>query len=186
MAISYKKYIDSAVLLGVELAVIRAVAKVEGNGIGMIEGKPIILYEPHVFFKQLREINIKPVVSDICYPVWGSKPYPKGQKAQWERLERAIKINRQAALKSASWGMFQVMGYNFRSCGCGSLQAFVNAMYEGEDKHLELFINYIRNEKLDDELKNKDWRGFAAQYNGKYYYKNNYDVKLKKAYQLFS
>ncbi len=78
--------------------------------------------------------------------------------------------------------MFQVMGYNYLSTGCWTLGEFVSAMYKGEDMQLNLFVSYIKNNHLDDELRFKDWKGFARQYNGKYYYKNNYDVKLKNAY----
>lgn len=184
--ISEQQFKDSALKLNVEVAAVKAVAQIEGGGIGLQGGKPIILFEPHVFFKLQRDAGFVPAISDICYPVWGSKPYPKGQQAQWDRMERAAKINRDLALQSASWGMFQCMGYNFRATGCKTLQEFVNAMYSSEDKQLDLFVNYILNEHLDDELRNKDWKGFARQYNGKYYFKNSYDVKLKNAYLKYS
>ena len=183
--ITEDQFIDSAKMLKVEPAIIKAVAQVEGGRNGISNGRPIILFEPHVFLKQLREVKITPVVSDICYPVWGTNPYPAGQGAQWERMERATKINRTAALQSASWGMFQIMGYNWAKTGCVSLQAFVNAMYESEGKQLELFVNYIKRTNLDDELQNRDWKGFARQYNGALYYKNEYDVKLRSAYYKF-
>lgn len=183
--ITEKQFKDSAAKLTVETAAIKAVSKIEGGGIGLLNGSPIILFEPHVFYKLQREASLTPIISDICYPVWGSKPYPKGQAAQWERMEQATKINRNIALQSASWGMFQCMGYNYKLTGCKTLQEFVNAMYESEDKQLELFVNYILNTHLDDELRNKDWKGFARQYNGKYYFKNSYDLKLKNAYESF-
>ena len=53
------------------------------------------------------------------------------------------------------------MGFNYKMCGCSTIQEFVNGMYESEDKQLELFTNYIINSHLDDELRNLDWHGFA-------------------------
>jgi hypothetical protein len=186
MPITDKQFRASAKVLGVEVAAIKAVAKVEGGGTGIIAGKPVILFEPHIFYKLQRQAGIKPVISKICYPIWKTYPYPKGQQAQWDRMDQASKINRSIALQSASWGLFQIMGYHFKTTGCKTLQQFINAMHESEDKHLELFVNYINNSNLDDELRLKDWKGFARQYNGALYYKNAYDTKLKKAYESFS
>lgn len=186
MPISQEQFIESADTLGVSVAAVKAVASVEGGGIGMLNGKPIIRFEPHVFYKQLRSLGIKPVISDICYPVWNSKERSRTQKEQWDRLSRASKINATAAVKSASWGMFQCMGFNYKTTGCKTIAEFVKAMSKGEDEQLRLFMNYIKNSMLDDELRNRDWKGFAKQYNGALYYKNSYDKKLAKAYLSFS
>jgi hypothetical protein len=58
-------------------------------------------------------------------------------------------------------------------------------MYKSEDKQLELFVTYLKNSELDDELRLKDWRLFAAGYNGRYYWKNDYHNKLEKAYKSY-
>jgi hypothetical protein len=171
--ITDQQYKDSADMIGCDVAAIKAVDKVESGGAGIIDGQPVILFEPHVFWKQLRILDIDPIMSDICYPVWGTRPYPKGQTAQHERLDRAAKINREAALKSCSWGRFQIMGFNWGMCKCTSLQQFINAIFKSEDEHLRLFINYIKSAYLDDELRNKDWKGFARGYNGRYMRKTN-------------
>jgi hypothetical protein len=186
MAISNIQFADTANELSVPIATVKAVAKVEGGGVGIIEGKPVILFEPHIFFKELRREGIAPVISDICYPVWGTKPYPRGQEAQWLRLDRASKISRTAALKSCSWGMFQILGQNYKLAGCKTLQEFVNRMFKSEDEHLVLFMNYIKNTYIDDELRARDWKGFARSYNGPLYAKNAYDKKLKAAYESFA
>lgn len=191
--ISENQYKKSAEKIGCEVAAVKAVAAVESNGSGFqSDGTPTILFEPHIFWKQLKAKGINPEellkkdpsFSDILYPVWGSKPYGK-YSAQANRLERAVKINREAALMSASYGLFQIMGFNWKLCGVSSLQDFINAMYKNEDSHLDMFDDYIVNSGLNDELKNLDWKGFAASYNGPLYRKNQYDVKLKNAYNKF-
>jgi hypothetical protein len=184
--ITEQAFNDSAALLNVSVASIKAVAKIEGGGQGIIDGKPVILFEPHCFFRELVKAGVKPVLSDICYERWGERPYPSGQKAQWERLERAIIINREAALKSASWGLFQILGSNYKAAGCATIQDFVNQMYKGEDNQLQLFCKYIKSVGLDEELRLKDWRLFAQGYNGKLYWKNNYDKKLQQAFESFA
>lgn len=191
--ISEQQFIDSAAALGCDLAAIKAVAQVESGGSGIINDRPVILFEPHVFYRELKTRNITPVLSDICYPVWGTHPYPKGQDAQYERLDRAAKIHREAALCSASWGKFQILASHYKECGCLSLQQFINNMYVSEDKHLEMFCHYVISEGLDDELRAfsipsliiKASRQFASVYNGKYYFKHNYDGKLRLAYLKF-
>ena len=185
--ISEKQFVESATSLRVEPAAIKAVAEVESSGEGFLaDGKPKILFEPHIFWKQLREKGIDPNLfmeenPDILYPKWKSGAYGPVSR-QHDRLERAAKINREAALLSASWGKFQIMGFNWKLCGVTSLQEFINGMYESEDGHLRLFTTYIKNTFLDDELRGHDWAGFARGYNGPLYQKNRYDVKLRTAY----
>lgn len=189
--ISDKQFGNSALQLNVEVPAIKAVAEVESSGQGFLaDGQPKILFEPHIFWKQLRARGINPALfmeenSDILYPKWRPGAYGPVSK-QHERLERAAKINRPAALESASWGKFQIMGFNWKVCGCESLQDFINAMYRSEDDHLRLFTAYIKALHLDDELRGHDWAGFALSYNGPLYRRNNYHLKLKAAYEKFS
>lgn len=188
--ITDKQYKESAKFLDIDVAAIKAVAEVESSGEGfMSDGKtPKILFEPHIFWKQLRKAGIDPTTikgaSDILYPVQGSKPYGK-YSIQHDKLARAAKIHRAAALMSASWGKFQIMGFNWWQCGYENLQAFINAMYRSEDDHLKAFVAYIKESMLDDELRNRDWKSFARQYNGPLYWKNRYDTKLEAAYKKF-
>lgn len=192
--ISEQAFSDNAAIIGCDVAAIKAVSQVESGGSGFLTtGEPTILFEPHIFWKQLRLLNIdpnkilfeNPEYSDILYSVWGSKPYGK-MSAQHARLAKAATINRDAALKSASWGKFQIMGFNYAACGCLTLQDFINEMFKSEDDHLACFTAYIKASHLDDELINLDWKGFARGYNGPSYTKNNYDRKLAIAYNSFS
>jgi len=180
--ITEQGFTDSAARIGCTVAAIKAVAEVES-------GAPVILFEPHIFWKRLKAHGVNPAsiagAADILYPTWKPGAYGPSSK-QHGRLERAAAIHRDAALESASWGKFQILGMNWRSCGVESLQAFINAMYQSEDEHLKLFTGYIIRTGLDDELRELDWKGFARAYNGPLYWKNQYDVKLKKAYVKFT
>jgi hypothetical protein len=190
MTLSIQHYKTAAQRLKCEVAAIMAVDSVESNGGGMLDGKPIILFEPHIFWKELKRVGINPANhiathSDMLYPVWGTKAYPKGQAAQQARLARAVAINREAALRSCSWGRFQICGFNWSATGSQSLQDFINRMYQGDDEHLEMFVTYIDKANLEDELQNLDWKGFARGYNGPLYARNRYDTKLFIAYKKF-
>ncbi len=189
--ITEKKFSESASRLGCDLAAIKAVAEVESGGNGFLStGEPTILFEPHLFWQQLIKVGINPKLyvkgnEDILYPVWKSGHYGKVSE-QHNRLERASKINREAALKSASWGKFQILGKNHRLAGYEQLQDFINAMYKSEDEHLTAFVGFVQNNFLADELREHDWKGFAYGYNGAAYRKNKYDEKLAAAYKKYS
>ena len=177
--------------LGCETAAVMAVSTVESNGNGFLSnGQPKILFEGHVFWKELLKAGVNPENirmgnEDILYPVWNLvavRPFYKMN--QYQRLEKAKAINGEAALRSASWGAFQIMGFNYGACSFSSVNDFVAAQAD-EFSQLQCFTNYILKRHLNVNLKNLDWAGFALAYNGKEYRKNNYDGKLKNAYDKF-
>lgn len=181
-----------ALLLDCETAALRAVQEVESGGRqGFVApGKPTILFEGHIFWAQLKKHGIDPVQyaaqnSDILYPKWNKKYYCGGLK-EYDRLERARAIDREAADASASWGMFQVMGFNFADCGEKSVESFVGAMQQSARSQLKLFVRFIYRGKLLPALQRKEWATFARYYNGPQYAQNHYDVKLANAYLKYS
>ncbi len=145
----------------------------------MPTGEPKILFERHIFSKRTNGLFDK-TNPGISNPVAGGYG---ASASQHKRLQEAVILNRNAALMSASWGRFQVMGFNYALAGFNSLQEFVTAMYKGEREHLFAFVNYILNTSLGDELREKRWSDFARKYNGPDYKKNNYDVKMAEAYK---
>lgn len=182
-------YINAAFILNIEVACIKAVTEVESSGEGFLNGHPKVLFEPHIFWKELRFRGIDPNAhlegnTDILYIEWGSKPYGKYSE-QWGRLERARAINEDAANSSASWGMFQILGKYFFQAGYMALHEFVSDMEKSEAQHLTAFCNLVKYRNLDDELRNKLWAQFAKAYNGQQYKKNAYHIKLEKAYNKY-
>jgi len=93
--------------IGVEPCALQAVCEVEAAGNGFLpDGRPKILFEGHIFWKELKKAGLDPnqyaaANPDILYPKW-TKAYYKGGVREYDRLEWAKKINREAALKSAS------------------------------------------------------------------------------------
>ena len=185
-------YDRAAMLLDCEPAALKAVQKVETGGKGgfLPSGRPTILFEGHIFWQQLRTRGIDPRgVSngneDILYPKW-TKSHYKGGEAEYERLLRAHRINEDAANASASWGMFQIMGFNHAACGEPSVASFVSSMSQSECRQLLLSVRFIRgNKAMLAALQVKDWKAFARFYNGPAYAQNRYDEKLLSAYRSF-
>lgn len=184
-------YNHAAELLGVDVATIKAVLEVEtGNRGGFVaEGKPTILFEGHIFWKQLKLRGVDPIKhqkgnEDILYPKWTRTHYKGGLK-EYNRLEKAALIHREAALSSASWGIAQIMGFNYKVCGCQSVGEFVEKMSESEGKQLELFVQFLKGNRWDVYLRNLDWKEFARHYNGPGYAQNRYDQRLARAYTKY-
>lgn len=170
--------------LQVEVAAIKAVAHVESRGDGFFSnGKPKILFEAHIFSSKTGH-KYDDSYSNISSRRWNRKLYKWGEK-EYERLNEAIKLDKVAALKSASWGKFQVMGFNAELCGWTDVETFVDDMYKGEAEHLKAFAGFITANKLAKYLQIKDWAKFARAYNGPAYAQNKYDKKMKEAYEKY-
>lgn len=187
-----KEFELSSISLNCEVPAIQAVAEVESRGGGFIGGQPKILFEGHVFWRRLKAYGLDPnklrtnESRDILYPKWTRRWYLGGVKEHY-RLQEAVAIHREAALESASWGMFQIMGYHWRHLGYNSLQHFVNDMYESEAKHLEAFVRFIKADSvLLRAIREKDWARFARRYNGAGYLVNRYHIKMANAYKKYA
>lgn len=178
-------------LLDVETAALKAVKEVETGGRGgfFAPGKPAILFEGHIFWNQLKKHGIDPVQhlegnENILYPKW-EKGHYKGGLGEYERLEKARIIHHEAADASASWGMFQVMGFNYAACDEKSVSSFVQAMTESEQRQLILAGRFIKKSGMLPALQTRNWAEFAKRYNGPAYAQNKYDEKLAAAYQKY-
>lgn len=166
-----------------ETAVIKAVAQVESAGDGFLsDGRVKILFERHKFHKYT-DGQYDTDHPDISNPKAGG--YGAGGEHQNARFSEAFTLDPEAAMKSASWGKFQIMGFNHKAAGFETVGEFVDALKVSEDEQLKAFVKLIKMWGLSQELKNHDWAGFARQYNGGDYKKNAYDTKLAAAYEKF-
>ena len=178
---------------GIHPAALLAVKLIEsGTKSGFLDsGKPQILFEGHVFYKYLKA-NVKSLdmnklcaqYPNIVYPKWDKSKYFGGEK-EWTRLEQARKINMKYANYAASWGMFQVMGFNYKTCGCKSIDEFVEKMCTSQEQQLLLTLNFLKNSNLIVPLQKRQWATFAKCYNGPGFAQNKYHIKLQAAYNNY-
>lgn len=177
----------AAIKLGCEVAAIKAVAETESGSTGSFfrfpewDVVPAILYERH-YFHQLTD-----GIYDESHPDLSSSSAGNYGKysAQYRKLIRAYQLAPEAALKSASWGKFQIMGRWHEQAGHDSVETFVKAISTSEKSHLAAFVNFIKaNRKLTKAVVDKDWLGFALVYNGPR--QDGYDQRMKKAYERLS
>ena len=178
---------------GVEPAVILAIQSIESGGNGFLsDGRPKILFEGHIFWKQLEKAGKNPSSlqtgnEDIIYPKWVRTHYVGGA-GEYDRLERAKKIDKLAALMSASWGEFQIMGFNHATVGYSDVESFVDAMHAPGSNQLSAVMEFLKKKNLIRHVQgsSKDWAALAKGYNGPGYAQNKYDVKLAAAYDRYS
>jgi len=180
---------EAAQAIGVTEAHLRTVMEVECNGHGFdAAGRPEILFEPHKFWANLGNTAKRQMAyqQGLAYPKWGMKPYPKTQDGRYAQIEAACQIDETAALKSASWGLGQIMGSEFDECGYDSPQAMVQAFCESERNQAFGMAYLIKYRGLDKQMLEFPeigaCRSFALHYNGGGYEKNRYHTKLHDAY----
>lgn len=173
---------EAAKDLKVSEALIRAVVAVESNGSGFLpNGRCRILFEPHIF-SRLTGHRYDSTEPDISRKGWSPSFTYGSFDRQWDRLQTAVRLDAEAGYQSASWGLFQILGTNYRACGFKKVGDFVIAMDRHERDQLKAFIAFLRHNRLDIPLKNQDWATFARGYNGAGYAKHYYDLRLKEAF----
>ncbi|QUS34931.1 N-acetylmuramidase family protein [Falsirhodobacter algicola] len=168
-------------LIGVGEDELHAVIDVETAGGGFDrQGRPRMLFEPHIFWRELPEAKRRSAErAGLAYARWGEAPYPADS---YPRLEMAMLLDSRAALRSASWGLGQIMGFNHKAAGYDTVQGMVAAFMDDEAAQLEGMVCFIRSEGLDDELRRHDWSAFARGYNGAGYATHGYHTRLAAAY----
>lgn len=183
-----KKDVDDVALqLGVSPASVRAVCLVESSGGGFLpDGRAKIRFEGHIFWKELLRRSIPPEPIALKNPTLCFKDYTRQHyrdpAGEWERLISARAISLDAANASASWGMFQIMGFNFLQSGYPSVGEYIADMARSERQQLIAFSKFISAQGLVEFLKKQNWLEFAKKYNGPRYIENKYDTKLASFY----
>jgi hypothetical protein len=169
--------------LGVGAAELWAVIGVETTGCGFLpDRRPKILFERHVFSRETSHVY-DATQADISNRRSGG--YGAAGAPQYERLERAMALDRRAALRSASWGIGQVMGYHAVDLGYPGVEEMVAAMTVSEAAQLEAAAAFMAKEGLNRALQTHDWPSFARGYNGPAYARDGYDTRLASCYQRY-
>lgn len=161
---------------------VHAVLDAESAGKGFDQhGRPKMLFEPHIFWKLLGPGPQRDEAArqGIAYAKWKPGAYPEDS---YPRLLKAISINYEIALRSASWGLGQIMGFNYAAAGYGTAHGMVMDFLDDEEMHLRAMFRFIWDKGLDKYLRQRNWKAFAAGYNGPGFAKNGYDKKLAERF----
>jgi hypothetical protein len=184
-----------------EFAAIKAVTRTESGDGGYFANKlPKILFERHRFYA-LTDPNAKngkagaerlthpyAAFPDICNPQPGGYAREEGE---YVRLLKAAELDKDAAIMSASWGAFQVLGEYYKECGFASPSDMVDACLKSIDGQAKLFRGFLKKpekRKALEGLREKDWEKFTTYYNGGNWREQNpmYPKTMKANYEEFS
>ena len=171
-------------LMGIKIAELWTVLTVETSGCGFLpDRRPKILFERHIFSRETKSRfdASNPDISDRTPGGYGATG-----ANQYSRLQQALALNRQAALRSTSWGIGQLMGFNAEIAGYNDVEALVNAMTLSENEQLRAMAGGIIHNGLHKALSAHNWPAFARGYNGPDYAKNEYDTQLAAAHQKYA
>lgn len=172
--------------------VLKAIRHVEGKSDGFYpDGRPIILFERHKFYHYLglkigatELAKVYAAHPDICNPAAGGY---SGGEAEYDRLEKAVNISSDEGYMSASYGMFQLMGFNYAIAGYENVNDLVSAVAESEKNQFSAIVNFIKGTpNLHKAVLAQDPVGIARNYNGSNYGINKYDVKIRDAIDSYN
>jgi hypothetical protein len=168
-------------------AALLAVAEIESAGRTsyLIKGhnEPAIRFEGHYFDRRLSGKALSRARNEgLAHPVAGKITNPSSQSARWLLLERAISINRNAALESTSWGIGQVMGAHWQWLGFTSVDEMIDLARQSIKGQIILMTRFILKAGLKSSLQKHNWSDFAKRYNGPSFAKNHYHLKLEAAW----
>jgi hypothetical protein len=163
---------SAASILGVDAATVSAVTETEASGAGFFPtGLCQIRFERHIMYQQLVKNKGQATANGLVnrYPSVVN-PTPGGYATDpYTQLNLALTIDQTSAMSATSWGMFQIMGFNFTTCGYSTVQGYVQDMKTNETLQLQVFIHFCKSYlggTLWTAMKNKDWTTFARIYNG--------------------
>lgn len=168
--------------LGVEVAAIKAVVSIEA-GANMkgfwAPGVPVINFDRTMYNRFRSKAKDKSGAKGEKVPA-GLTGYAL---REWTLLINARKVNAQGANMGTFWGMFQIGGFNWKICGCSSLDDFISRMSYSEREQLELFASFLKSTGFVRYLREKNWSAFARRYNGSSYASRRYHTRLAAAYK---
>lgn len=166
--------------VGIEVACAVAVLYVESGGEGFgVDGRPIIRFENHQFWKYWGKNNVDVFNAHFQYSPkarWKEHRFRKqkdgtwedfhgNQKKEWRVLNFARKLDDSAALKSMSMGAPQIMGFNYKKIGYATVQEMFSFFSRDVRYHVLGLFDFMDTAMLE-ALKKLDFRAFAKRYNG--------------------
>ena len=121
---------------GLEPAALLAIAEVESGGRALAtvndKAEPLIRFEGHYFDRLVEDGKREQArAKGLASPSMGAVKNPASQAARWAMLDKAMAIDRAAALQSVSWGIGQVMGSHWKALGYGSVERLVEEARSG-------------------------------------------------------
>lgn len=194
--------------LGVEVALLRAIAQKESSGQGFDEStqKPKIRIEPHRVSAYMTGEKAEKAVEELY-----SLRQETDQEKVWQIFTELLREDPVAAIYATTFGLMQVEGFvldgvktkegvksrvvwatdleseESREKIKTNLFVFLRSFLEEERAHLEMLVKYAKEAKpsLLEAMQALDWQKIARLYNGPNYEDNCYDLHIAEYYLHF-
>jgi peptidoglycan hydrolase-like protein with peptidoglycan-binding domain len=170
---------QAALSLKCHPATIEAITQVESAGSGYFSlsedklRRIKILPEPHVFGDKLPTALIKKALEvGLAYENYkvtkASGHYKRmgPAKARYDFFARMIDFKQSTAYLSISSGKFQIMGFNFESCGWKDAQKMFEDFCESEAYQLKAFLGFMATNNLVNAMQTENYARIEKVYNG--------------------
>lgn len=155
-------------------SLVRAFAIVESDEKPFTAGGfPVIRFEAHKW-RQYRVATKEAVAFDKA-------ANSKDLDVRWQQFLAMADVNEEAAIKSHSFGLFQIMGFNHAACGFASATLFLQQMKDPAEQ-VKAFKRFVLgNPPLLAAIRKHNAQQVGLHYNGPQYKRNKYDVKWAAA-----
>lgn len=100
---------------------------------------------------------------------------------RWQQFEAMRTCQEVPAILCHSFGLFQIMGFNYKGCLCATPEVFLSEMKTLDGQFLLLQRLIMQTPALLAALHRRDAEKVALHYNGKLYARNKYDVRWAAA-----
>lgn len=171
---------------GIPRAAALAVWMVECGGLPFTRGKPVLRFEPHIFFARWGEQNAEAFDRHFQYggrngiegKRWEQHRFRESGTADFARFHgdqsteyRALALaaglaGENTACLCASFGGPQIMGFNHGLAGYDSASGMRRAFARSERWQVLAFLDFCAAKDIIRHLKSGDWLSFASVYNG--------------------
>lgn len=200
-----KKYVTTDFIIqtskdyGVDPIMVLALMDNESRESGFLPNtRATVLFERHKFREYLMKVKTPGEVKRLQAqrPDLIGGPYVAkggsvngyiGGERGWGRVDDAMRIDLESAIQACSWGLGQVMGFNWRLVGAESVMDFFTKMMTNEYEQFKLMLGFIVNQPhLVRAFNRKDYTTIAVTYNGRNHAQNRYVPRLEAAYARLS
>jgi|GEM_PF-99344 len=179
---------EAAKLIKADIKTLKALILTEAKNKSFYQdGKPGIVFQGHRFWKELKKRNIEPETlqakyPDVVYPNYNKKHIRNNEK-EYERLEKAKAINKEAAYMATQWGMFKISGHHFKECGFTTVNEMVHNFYKTENEQLKALISFYQSKNITDDIRSQNWEMYGKKAHGKTFNYDKFVKDLDKAFQ---
>jgi hypothetical protein len=167
---------DLADSAGIPTEVLQAILEVESSG-----DSSAMRFEPHLFLRARPDLK-------NCIP------YSPQKNASWsntrsetnrEAFEFARRHDAIEAIRSSSWGAFQVLGQHLLDLADGHAGDALKAFDENPEAISEKLVAawFAANQGARVAANELDFEALARQYNGPHFAAHGYDKRLRSAWQ---